>query len=438
MPTLGFTIIVKDGAQTLRHCLKSVRSVVSEMVVADTGSSDGSQQIAKDCGANVVSVAWEGDFAKARNAGLAHCTTDWVLTLDADEELDFEAGKVLPRLLSKAHVGGFIVPIRNYILLRHGNVNGNRAKENDGRSRSHKDAPAYCEHRTVRLFRRHAAIQYKGCVHEAVAPQILAAGMKFANANFCIHHFGFLAGSDRYRDKAEFYLDLGRRKVEREPENALAWVELARQLYEPFRKHDEALRSLERALTIEPGMAAAWFMAGVVNLDLGRHQLAVDAFERCQHDEEFAAEREHHLGDALHDLGKLKEAQAAYRRSLRLTGRDPQVESKLGYVEVRLGEFETGFRKMQQAIAEFPNGAELHERLIKGYFATGRLAEAAAAAETFAGRVMHPKTFLRAAAIRAHLKEEEKARGLIERALQLFPESPELKNAEAQLVDSRS
>ena len=382
-PTLGFTMIVKNSGASLRACLESVRGVASEMIVADTGSSDNSREIAKDCGAVVISIPWEKDFAKARNAALEKSATDWILSLDADEELDFEAPKLLPRLLAKKHVGGYILPIRNYLPVRHGNVNGNRAQANDGRSRSHKDAPAFAEHRTVRLFRRHAGIFYTGCVHEAVAPQIVAAGFKLAQANFPIHHFGFLDGTERYGNKAEFYLELGRYKVEQQPGNALAWIELARQLYEPFRKNDEALICLAKALALEPKAAGAWFLTGVVNLDLGRHDEAIAAFERCGHDSEYAAERAHHSGDAFHNLGKLQEAKAAYQQSLRLTGPDPQVESKLGYVEVRLGDFDAGFTKLQAAIAIFPNGAELHERLIKAYMAIGRLPEAAAAAETF-------------------------------------------------------
>jgi glycosyltransferase involved in cell wall biosynthesis len=436
-PTLGFVMIVKNGGQTLRACLESVQRVTAELIVADTGSTDDSREIAKDCGATVLSIPWENDFAKARNTALAKSTADWVLTLDADEELDSEAAKLIPQL-NRKHVGGYILPIRNYLPVRHGNVNGNRAQANDGRSRSYKDAPAFAEHRTVRLFRRHPQIVYRGCVHEAVAPQIVAAGFRLAYASCPIHHFGFLDGSERYGNKAEFYLELGRRKVEQEPHNALAWIELARQLYEPFRKNEEALACAARALALEPKATAAWFLSGVINLDLGRNEDAVAAFARCTQDAEFAAERAHYCGDALHNMGKLEEARASYRQSLRLTGPDPQVESKLGYVEVRLGDFEPGFTKLQAAITLFPNGAELHERLIKAYMAIGRLPEAAAAAETFASRVIHPKTILRAAAIRAHLKQQEQARSLIQRGLEFFPESPELRSAEAELVRSRN
>jgi tetratricopeptide (TPR) repeat protein len=436
-PTLGFTMIVKDGAETLRACLESVKDIATERIVADTGSTDNTIEIARDCGATVVSVPWENDFAKARNTALEKSTTDWILTLDADEELDQQASHQVARLLTKKHVGGYVLPIRNYIPVRHGNVNGNRALPNDGRARTHKDAPAYAEHRTVRLFRRHSQFIYKGCVHEAVAPQIVAAGFKLANANLPIHHFGFLAGAERYSDKAEFYLDLGRRKVAEYPGNPQAWLELARQLFEPFRENQEALECLSHALTLEPKMSAAWFLNGVINLDLGRHEQAIAAFQRCAHEPEYAAERAHHMGDALHNMGKLEEAKNAYLQSLRLTGPDPQVESKLGYVEVRLGDFDSGFGKLQAAIALLPNGAELHERLIKAYMAIGRLPDAAAAAENFALRVIHPKTILRAAAIRAHLKQQEQARTLIRRGLEFFPESPELRTAEAELVGSQ-
>ena len=103
---------------------------------------------------------------------------------------------------------------------------------------------------------------------------------------------------------------------------------------------------------------------------MGLDQEALSFLDRCHSNDEYAVEREHSRGDALHNLGKLKEAQAAYKKGLRLTGHDPQMESKLGYVEVRLGE-QGGFQRMHNAIAALPQGAELHERLIKGLHGSG-------------------------------------------------------------------
>jgi len=431
--TLGLSMIVRNGGNTLRRCLESVRPVVTEMVVVDTGSTDDSLEIARSCGARCESIAWEQDFAAARNAALALSTTDWILTLDADEELDADATSAIPQLLKRRDVGGFAVPVRNYLTARHGSINGNRAKANDGRCASAKNAPAFAEHLVVRLFRRDPRIFYKGCVHEAIAPQIIAAGMKLATASFCIHHLGFLE-TDSYQGKAEFYLGLLRKKVEQEPENPHAWLELGRQLHEPFRQNEEALYCLERALALELNMPGASFLAGVVNLDLGRDRDALAALDLSKGNDEYAAEREHCRGDAYHNLGMLGEAHAAYSKALRLIGQDPQIESKLGYVEVRLGDRISGFAHMKNALAALPLGAELHERLIKGYMAAGMLPEAAAAAEAFANTVVHPRTVLRAAAIRTHLKQHDQALALISRGLEFFPQSAELQHARAELV----
>jgi glycosyltransferase involved in cell wall biosynthesis len=432
MPTLGLAMIVRNGGEALRRCLQSVQGVVSELVVVDTGSTDNSREIARECGAACASIAWGDDFSQARNAALKLSTTDWIVTLDADEELDGGAKQRIPRLLKNHSVAGYAVPIRNYLPARHGSINGNRARANDGRCVSAKDAPAFAEHLVVRLFRHHPQIRYKGCVHEAVAPQILAAGLKLAPANFCIHHLGFLATA-QHEGKAEFYLRLLRKKVEQEPSNPMAWLELARQLHEPFRMNKEALLCLDRSLSLAPGMAGAALLAGLVNLDLGRNQEALAALKLAESDGESAAEREHCRGDAFHNLGRLKESQAAYQGCLQLIGHDPQIESKLGYVEVKLGD-RSGFLRIQNALAELPFGAELHERLIKAYLAAGMLSEAADAAEKFASILMHPKTVLRAAAIRVHLKQDERARNLIWRGLQFFPESDELKHAQAELA----
>jgi glycosyltransferase involved in cell wall biosynthesis len=73
--TLGLSMIAKNEAHTLRACLESVQGVVSQIVVADTGSTDNTCGIARELGATVISVPWENDFAKARNAALAAIQT---------------------------------------------------------------------------------------------------------------------------------------------------------------------------------------------------------------------------------------------------------------------------------------------------------------------------------------------------------------------------
>ena len=88
MPELSVVMIVKDEAACLGRCLASVRDIADEIVAGDTGSTDATPAIAAGFGARVIRVPWRDAFAWARNRVLAAASGDWLLHLDADEELD--------------------------------------------------------------------------------------------------------------------------------------------------------------------------------------------------------------------------------------------------------------------------------------------------------------------------------------------------------------
>ncbi|MHC5725904.1 MAG: glycosyltransferase, partial [Nostoc sp.] len=92
---LSLCMIVKNEAATLPKCLNSVRKVVDEMVVLDTGSIDRTPNIAQQLGAKVHHFKWCNDFSAARNAALKYVTGDWILVLDADETL---TSAIVPQL----------------------------------------------------------------------------------------------------------------------------------------------------------------------------------------------------------------------------------------------------------------------------------------------------------------------------------------------------
>ncbi|MFQ4144323.1 tetratricopeptide repeat protein [Chlorogloeopsis sp. ULAP02] len=93
-------MIVKNEERVLPKCLGSVKNVVDEMVVLDTGSSDRTPQIAQKFGATVHHFQWCNDFSAARNAALKYVTGDWILVLDADESL---TQKIVPQLREAMH-----------------------------------------------------------------------------------------------------------------------------------------------------------------------------------------------------------------------------------------------------------------------------------------------------------------------------------------------
>ena len=87
MATLSVAMIVKNEAQNLAQCLASVQGWVDEIIVLDSGSSDNSTQIAEQFGAKVyVNADWPG-FGKQRQLAQQYVTSDFVLWLDADEQV---------------------------------------------------------------------------------------------------------------------------------------------------------------------------------------------------------------------------------------------------------------------------------------------------------------------------------------------------------------
>ncbi|MBI3416683.1 MAG: glycosyltransferase [Verrucomicrobia bacterium] len=110
-PTLTVCLITKNEERFLAGCLKSVREFAQQIVVVDTGSTDRTVEIAKEFGAEVHSFMWCDDFSAARNAALEHATGDWILILDADEELLPESRAALLKEMQAPDVMAYRVPI---------------------------------------------------------------------------------------------------------------------------------------------------------------------------------------------------------------------------------------------------------------------------------------------------------------------------------------
>ena len=88
MMKLSLCMIVRDEEADLPTCLESVKGVVDEICIVDTGSNDRTVAIAEGYGARVEHFTWCDDFSAARNASLAMAQGDWILVLDADEILE--------------------------------------------------------------------------------------------------------------------------------------------------------------------------------------------------------------------------------------------------------------------------------------------------------------------------------------------------------------
>lgn len=151
MVKISACVITKNEADNLARCLQSVKNIVNEIIVVDTGSSDDTVKIAEELGAKVFHFAWVNNFAAARNHALAQAKGDWIIFLDADEYIVADKAPNLRPILDKIHGNRKIEALS--CTMEHTEGFGGALKARD---------------RTVRIFRNSPTIRYKGKVHEFI------------------------------------------------------------------------------------------------------------------------------------------------------------------------------------------------------------------------------------------------------------------------------
>lgn len=85
--TLGLCMIVKNEEHCIKRCLDSVSNVFDEIILVDTGSTDKTVEIAKKFNCKIEHFKWIDDFAAARNYSFSKSSTDYLMWLDADDEI---------------------------------------------------------------------------------------------------------------------------------------------------------------------------------------------------------------------------------------------------------------------------------------------------------------------------------------------------------------
>ena len=178
---LTITMLVSNRKDTIRKCMDSIKPILdqvpSELIVVDTGSTDGSIDVVREYTNKIVAFTWCKDFSKARNAGLAGALGEWVMSLDDDEWFE-DVSEIVTFFNSgeyKRYNRGVYV-VRNYM-------------DEDGHDWTDSNA--------ARMVKRFSNTCYTGKVHEFLGPMKEPA--KFFNTY--AHHYGYVYKSDEEHKK---------------------------------------------------------------------------------------------------------------------------------------------------------------------------------------------------------------------------------------------
>ena len=120
-PLLSIGMIVKNEIRCIEKCLQALQplrdAISCELVIADTGSDDGTREVAERYADILFDFTWVNDFSAARNAVMDRCSGLWHFTIDADEYLDPDIDELVRFLKApaKKNVDFASVIARNYL-----------------------------------------------------------------------------------------------------------------------------------------------------------------------------------------------------------------------------------------------------------------------------------------------------------------------------------
>ncbi len=180
MPRLTLAMIVKNEERYLDACLASVKDLVDEIVVVDTGSTDKTVNIAENFGAKIFRFEWINDFSAARNFALKNSTGEWILYLDADERLDPASINEIKIISTSRQKAAYYCTVKSL-------------DRSEGRDNSM---------RYLRLFKNENGIEFRGKVHEQISYSLIENNYKIFQSLISIIHLGYNISPDEKKNKA--------------------------------------------------------------------------------------------------------------------------------------------------------------------------------------------------------------------------------------------
>ncbi len=272
MASLSVIMIVKNETACLAACLKSVAPIADEIIVGDTGSEDDTVAIAEGFGARVISVPWTNDFSAARNETIRAATSDWLLHMDADEELDAEGAAAIREIVDSDTTADAVeLILANYC----NDVHAWRWTPVDPASSMSRGFAGCLPVGLLRLFRGDRGFIYQEAVHENITASVRERNGVVRQTDIVIHHYGYACTPEIRARKAKLYLKLAREKHLHHPKDLKCLHDVAEQAM-ACGETDEAESACRDALAIDPmHMEIGTLLSTIL---LGRN--AVD--EACQ------------------------------------------------------------------------------------------------------------------------------------------------------------
>lgn len=368
-PKISLCMITRDEAHCIAQALGSVRDLVDEMIVVDTGSTDGTAELAEHLGAKVFHFKWIDDFAAARNFSMSHATGDWILVLDADEAIAREDHPKIKKLLedpkacwaftqrhytNNHRIAGFVPVRREY-------------------PQWERNYVGYFNGDLGRLFPRDPRLQFRGRVHELIEHSVNELPeYKWQKCNIPLHHYGHTPEIVAIKDKRKLYTPLGEGKLSDSPKDWKAHYELGVQ-YNSNGETEKAIEHFHHSLRLWPSYVPTWVNLGYVLTDAGKHREAISALLGALEIDPKHADAHCNLGVAFMRQNDFISAEKSFRRAVNLQPNYLNALSNWSKSLVRLGRWIEAALTLNKLKELSPFSANVESDLGALYFINGEV-----------------------------------------------------------------
>lgn len=323
LPELTLCLIVKDEKAFLPRCLAATAPRCADVVVVDTGSTDGSPDIAREYTDKVFTTTMADGYSAARNIALDHVRTPWVLFLDADEEFPPGEWERLAALVRGAEAHELAFRVLRFNLTPLGGIAADRV---------------------VKIFRNHPEIRYRRRVGESVEEAVEDLGGVVSNTGLVLNHAGGVRPVAERTAKLRRYISLTRKQIDEYPGNGM-WVAYLGFLLRLVGEVDEAVTWSTKAVELEPSSPRAWAYHGHVLRAADQPEKAREAFETAARLDPGEAMFRNMVGVMNLACNELDRADADFAEALR-------VEPDLLHAEINRG-------LVRQAVEDYAGAARI-------------------------------------------------------------------------------
>ncbi|MRR53110.1 MAG: glycosyltransferase [Deltaproteobacteria bacterium] len=371
--SVSLCMIVKNEEKNLPRCLLSLKPIVDEIIIVDTGSTDRSRTVAELFGAKMLEQPWTGDFSEARNVSLEQATGNWILVMDADEVLAPQDHEQFRQLI-KTSTGkrmAFSITTRNYMT----KMNAEHWQANNGHYPDQETGGGWVPSDKVRLFSNLKTIRFVDPIHEMVDQSLTQAGIPISKAQIPVHHYGYL-DKERQQEKGEQYYLLGIKKLAETGENdCTALSELAIQAGE-IGRYAEAVELWSKVLCLAPDLPLAYFNLGFVYLQMGRFTESRDASAKAMKLKRNYYEAVNNYAMAELCLGNFQEASKVLKKTLTAIPEFPNAMAMLAVTRLYANKKDEGLKLFRKLSDNGVNFVEFIHESVKKLISAQRFNEA--------------------------------------------------------------